>query len=112
MTFEVVPFKSVYHIIFGHDIFHTFMAKSCFVYNKLKIPGPNGVITVSGSFTKARDCEIGEAAYAEAILYSEEFKGIQSKFDDPEMPASKKQISDSAPALKAAIESKPVELVV
>src|SRR3954470_25033679 len=78
MTFEVVPFKSVYHVIFGRDIFHTIMAKPCFVYNKLKIPGPNGVVTVSGSFTKARDCEINEAAIAEAVLYSEEFKEIQS----------------------------------
>src|SRR3954465_16012468 len=25
MTFEVVPFKSMYHVIFGHDIFHTLM---------------------------------------------------------------------------------------
>src|SRR3954462_645709 len=29
-----------------------------------------------------------------------------------EMPASKKQISDSAPASKAAVQTKPVELVV
>src|SRR3954470_8791889 len=103
ITFEVVPFKSVYHIIFGRDIFHSFMAKPLFVYNKLKIPRPNGVITVSGSFAKARDCEIGEAVYAEAVLYSEEFKDIQSKVHASEMPASKKQISDSAPAFKAAI---------
>src|SRR5215216_416549 len=67
MTFEVVPFKSVYHIIFGRDIYHTSIAKPCFVYNKLKIPGPNGVITVSGSFTKARDCKINEEAVAEAV---------------------------------------------
>src|SRR4051812_2601220 len=107
MTFEVVPFKSVYHVIFDRDIFHTFMAKPCFVYNKLKIPGPNGVITVFG-----RDCEINEATVAEAVLYSEEFKEIQSKVNDSEMPASKKKISDSAPAFKAAIETKPVELVV
>src|SRR3954464_6051556 len=64
MTFEVVPFKSVYHVIFGRDIFHTFMAKPCFIYNELKILGPNGVITVSGSFAKARDSEISEEAYA------------------------------------------------
>src|SRR3954470_20804190 len=101
MTFDVVPFKSVYHVIFGCDIFHTFMAKPCFVYNKLKIPRPNGVITVSGIFTKARDCKINEAAVAEAVLYSEEFKEIQSKVNDSEMLASKKQISDSAPAFKA-----------
>src|SRR3954469_16460582 len=97
MTFEVVPFKSVYHVIFGRDIFHTFMAKPCFVYNKLKISGPNGIIIVFRRFTKARDCEIGEAAYAEAILYINEFKEIQSKVDALEMPVSKKQISDSAP---------------
>jgi hypothetical protein len=99
-TFEVVPFKSV------------FMAKPCFVYNKLKIPGPNGVIIVSGSFTKARDCEIREAPFVEAVLYSEEFKEIQSKVDASEMPTSKKQISESTPAFKAAIETKSVELVV
>ena len=87
------------------------MAKPCFVYNKLKIRGPNSVITTSRSFTKARDCEINEVAFAEAVLYSEEFKEIESKVDDSEMPASKKQISDSAPAFKAAIETKQVELV-
>ena len=43
---------------------------------------------------------------------SEEFKEIQSKVDASEMPALKKQISDPAPAFKAAIETKPVELVV
>ena len=66
----------------------------------------------SGSFTKARDCEINEAAIAEAVLYSEEFKVIQSKVDASEMSATKKQISDSTPAFKATIETKPVELVV
>src|SRR3954463_3676984 len=111
MTFEVIPFKSMYHIIFERDIFHAFMAKPCFVYNKLKIPGPNGVITVSESFTKARDCELGDAAFAEAVLYSEEFKEIQSKVDALDMVASKKHISDSDPAFKAATETKPVELV-
>ncbi|KAK1642539.1 hypothetical protein QYE76_060344 [Lolium multiflorum] len=36
----------------------------CYIYNKLKIPGPNGMITVSGDYKKARDCEEGEAAFA------------------------------------------------
>ena len=76
MAFEVVPLKSVYHVIFGHDIFHSFLARPCFVYNKLKIPGPNSIITVDRSFTKARECEMSEAAFAEAVLYGEEFKKI------------------------------------
>src|SRR5215216_2837758 len=76
MTFEVVPFKSVYHVIFERDIFHSFLARPCFAYNKLKIPGPNDIITIDGSFTKARECELSEAAFAEAVLYGEEFKEI------------------------------------
>ena len=46
------------------------------------------------------------------VLYSEEFKEIQRKVDASKMPVSKKQISDSAPVFKAAIKTKPVELVV
>jgi hypothetical protein len=53
VTFEVVPFKSTYHVIFDHPAFHSFHARPCYIYNQLKMPGPNGVITVCGSFKKA-----------------------------------------------------------
>ncbi|KAK1681685.1 hypothetical protein QYE76_042533 [Lolium multiflorum] len=42
ITFEVVPFKSSYHVIFGRPTYHNFHARACSIYNKLKIPGPNG----------------------------------------------------------------------
>jgi hypothetical protein len=32
------------------------------------MPGPKGVITIYGSFRKAKECEEGEAAFAEAVL--------------------------------------------
>ena len=38
VMFEVVPFKSVYHIIFGRPAFIQFMATSNYIYNKLKTP--------------------------------------------------------------------------
>ncbi|KAK1698187.1 hypothetical protein QYE76_014884 [Lolium multiflorum] len=57
ITFEVVPFKSSYHVIFGRPTYHKFHARACYIYNKLKIPGPNGWITVSGDYKKAR-CHI------------------------------------------------------
>ena len=81
------------------------------IYNKLKMPGPNGTITVRGSFRKAQECEEGEAAFAESVLYGEELKDIQAKLDPAEMPALKKQISDQTPAFKAADATKKVELV-
>ncbi|KAK1691787.1 hypothetical protein QYE76_008484 [Lolium multiflorum] len=46
----------------------TFTTRACYIYNKLKIPGPNGMITVSGDYKKARDCEEGEATFAESVL--------------------------------------------
>ncbi|KAK1669255.1 hypothetical protein QYE76_057414 [Lolium multiflorum] len=40
ITFEFVPFKSSYHVIFGRPTYHKFHARACYIYNKLKIPGP------------------------------------------------------------------------
>ena len=46
ISFEVVPFDSAYHAIFGRPAFAKFLARPCYLYNKMKLPGPNGVITV------------------------------------------------------------------
>jgi hypothetical protein len=35
LTFEVVPFKSAYHAIFGRLAFAAFMSRSCYIYSKL-----------------------------------------------------------------------------
>jgi hypothetical protein len=72
LTFEVVPFKSTYHVIFSHPAFHSFHTRPCYIYNKLKMPGPDGSITIYGSFRKAKKCEKGEAAFTEAVR-----RGIQ-----------------------------------
>jgi hypothetical protein len=71
ITFEVVPLKSTHHMIFGRLAFHSFHARPCYIYNQLKMPGPDGIITVYGSFRKANECEEGEAAFAEALFFSE-----------------------------------------
>jgi hypothetical protein len=41
---------SQYHIILRHSCYTMFMAVANYPYLKLKMPGLNGVITVSGSF--------------------------------------------------------------
>ena len=53
LTFEVVDWKGVYHAILGRPTYAKFMAVPNYTYLKLKLPGPNGVITVSGSFEQA-----------------------------------------------------------
>ena len=54
LTFEVVDFQSAYHAILGRPAYASFMARPCFVYLKMKMPGPRGVITVSGNRQRAK----------------------------------------------------------
>ena len=56
LTFEVVDFQSAYHAILGRPAYACFMARPCYVYLKLKMPGPKGVITISGNRKKAEEC--------------------------------------------------------
>ena len=59
VKFELVPFNSVYHAILGRPAYATFMARPCYIYSKLKMPGPKGgVITVDGDFKLAHECEL------------------------------------------------------
>jgi hypothetical protein len=111
ITFEVVPFKSTYHVIFGRPAFHNFHARPCYIYNQLKMPGPDGIITVYGSFRKAKECEDGEAAFVEAVFFGEEFKEIHAIMDPAEMLASKQEVSASPPTFKPTVDTKQVELV-
>ena len=65
VSFEVVPFKSAYHEIFGRPAFAKFMAQPCYMYIKLKMPRPNGIITVQGDFKKAKECEAANVVHVE-----------------------------------------------
>ncbi|KAI5013213.1 hypothetical protein ZWY2020_028167 [Hordeum vulgare] len=56
LTFEVVDFQSAYHAILGHPAYARFMARPCYVYLKLKMPGPKGVITITGNRQRAEEC--------------------------------------------------------
>jgi hypothetical protein len=49
------------------------------------MPGPDGIIIVYGSFGKAKECKDGEAAFAEAVFFGEEFKEIHAATDPTEM---------------------------
>jgi hypothetical protein len=55
--FDVVDAEAAYHAILGRPAIVKFMAAECYVYPCLKMPGPNGVITVRGSAQKAMQCE-------------------------------------------------------
>ena len=47
ITFQVVPFSSGYHALLGRDAFTCFQDIPHYGYMELKMPGPNGVITLA-----------------------------------------------------------------
>ena len=56
LEFEVVDWRSQYHAILGRPAFARFMVVPHYAYLKLKMPGPRGVITISGSFIRSDRC--------------------------------------------------------
>ena len=67
LEFEVVDWKSQYHAILGRPAFTRFMAVPHYAYVKLKMPGPHGVITVSGSFIRSDRCDKESHKISEAF---------------------------------------------
>ena len=113
LTFEVVKLKSPYHALFGWPVYAKFMARSCYVYLQLKMPGHKGTITVHGSRKIAVECEEGDAAYAEAVCATEELKFYKDNVDPADMTPLKKPTTEHDPALKfkSAEETKQVDFV-
>ena len=76
------------------------MARPCYVYLQLKMPGPNGTITVHGGRMVALGCEEGDAAYAESVCATEELKFYKDNVDPTDMTSLKKLTTDHEPTMK------------
>jgi hypothetical protein len=70
LTFEVV-FRGTYHAVLGRPCYAKFMAVPNYTYLKLKMLGPNGVITVGPTNRHAFECDVECVEYAEALAESE-----------------------------------------
>jgi hypothetical protein len=71
LTFEVVGFRGTYHAVLGRPCYAKFMAVPNYTYLKLKMPGPNGIITVWSTYRHAYECNVEYVEYAEALAESE-----------------------------------------
>jgi hypothetical protein len=71
LTFEVVGFRGTYHAVLGRPCYAKFMAVPNYTYLKLKMSGPNGVITVGPTYKHAFECNVECVEYAEALAESE-----------------------------------------
>jgi hypothetical protein len=58
LTFEVVGFRGTYHAVLGRSCYAKFMAVPNYTYLKLKMSGPNGVITVGSTYRHRYECDL------------------------------------------------------
>jgi hypothetical protein len=68
LTFEVVGFRGTYHAVLGRPCYVKFMVVPNYTYLKLKMSGPNGVITVGPTYKHAFECDVECVEYAEALI--------------------------------------------
>jgi hypothetical protein len=106
LTFEVVGFRGTYHAVLGRPCYAKFMVVPNYTYLKLKMPGPNGTITVRSTYCHAYECNVECVEYAEAIA---EFEALIADLDclSKEAPDVKRHAGNFKPA--EAVKSVPLD---
>jgi hypothetical protein len=100
LTFEVVGFRGTYHAVLGRPCYAKFMVVPNYTYLKLKMLGPNGVITVGSTYRHAYECDVECVEYAEALI-------IDLECLSKEVPDTKCHASNFEPA--EAVKSVPLD---
>jgi hypothetical protein len=106
LTFEVVGFRGTYHAVLGRPYYAKFMAVPNYTYLKLKMPGPNGVITVGSTYRHAYECDVECVEYAEALAG---FEALIADLESlsKEVPDVKRHAGNFEPA--EAVKSVPLD---
>jgi hypothetical protein len=106
LTFEVVGFRGTYHTVLGRLCYAKFMVVAIYTYLKLKMPGPNGVITVRSTYRHAYECDVECMEYAEALAESEALIADLECLSK-EVPDAKRHAGNFEPA--EAVKSVPLD---
>jgi hypothetical protein len=98
--FEVVDISSPYHALLGRPALAKFMAVPHYAYLKMKLSGPRGVITVSGSFKKSLACAKESSQLAEALVIAEEKRQLLHRVEltQQDVPARQSPVEQFKPA--------------
>ena len=105
ITFEVVDFPSAYHALLGRPAYAKLMAIPCYVYLKLKMPGPHGVITVSRDYKQAEELLQKGSLIADQQMAEVELAEYKKAADSSELLQPKKTSS-----FESAGETKRVQI--
>jgi hypothetical protein len=104
--FEVVDLNSPYHALLGRPSLAKFMAVPHYAYLNMKLPGPHGVITVTGCYKKSVECARASSKLAEALVITKEKRQLLQRVAavQPGCPV----LGQPAPHLKPASNAKEV----
>src|SRR5438128_3504606 len=93
ITFEVADFEAAYHAILGRPALAKFMVVPHYTYMLMKLPGPNGVISLQGDVHRSYDCDQESCTLAENIRAKADRDSIRlaaaTLQDEGEVPAKK-----------------------
>ncbi|XP_066324532.1 uncharacterized protein [Miscanthus floridulus] len=95
LTFEVVDFLGSYHAILGWPYYAKFKAIPNYTYLKLKMLGPNGIITMGNAFSHAFMCDRKHFELAITIINSSELPRL-GESSTPAVPEYNKPTSSMA----------------
>ena len=96
VEFEVVDWKSQYHVILGRPAYAKFMAVPHYAYLKLKMPGPYGTITVSGDFERSDECDRKFNKISESFGAQEQLQELSLTNDRTLFPKGNKSTPGSS----------------
>jgi hypothetical protein len=106
LTFKVVGFRGTYHPILGRPCYAKFMAVPNYTYLKMKMSGPNGVITMGSSIEHAFDCDVECMEHAGALALDEALVANLEKMVNEDLDSSAKH----AGSFEATEQTKEVPL--
>ena len=116
LWFEVADLNSPYHILLGLPAFAKFMIAPHHAYMKMKLPGPNGIITVCGDYKKSLECSAAGSRLADSLVIAEKRRQIhkvvamaQAQAEKP-LSIGKEKKSDDETQFKAGNDSKKIAL--
>ena len=99
ITFQVAPFNSGYHALLGRGAFTRFQVVPHYGYVKLKMPGPNSIITLASDPDIALRAENKTASLAleelSEALTTEELTAMRSTMDKHDVVLDKRPKSTS-----------------
>ena len=113
ILFEVVDLDSPYHALLGRPALAKFMASTHTAYLKMKMPAPNGPLTVVGNYKVSLETASAGSNLAESLVIAEEKRRMQTAValaQSSQLNLAAMSDPLSGPAFKPAKETKDIVL--